>query len=289
MSWEKEVILKIADVIGRDVTLDSVSAIGGGSINDTYKIATNEGNFFLKKNLASLYPEMFEKEELGIKLLEQTNEITVPEIISTGEINNTSFLILDYIESGVIESNFWPEFGSKLANLHKHSSGFFGLDYNNYIGSLIQSNTKHLKWNEFFINERLNYQVKLARDSGKVGNDYVKNFDRFYRKLENIFPIEPPALVHGDLWSGNFMVNNIGQPVIIDPAVYYGHREMDLGMSKLFGGFDRQFYDSYNDHYPLEVGWRERLQYCNLYPLMVHVNLFGGSYLNSVKEILSRF
>jgi len=131
--------------------------------------------------------------------------------------------------------------------------------------------------------------VKMARDHGNAGSDTVRAFDRFYRKLDEIFPVEAPSLIHGDLWNGNYMVNENGEAVIIDPAVYYGHREMDLGMSKLFGGFSAGFYEAYNQQYPLEKDWKERLDYCNLYPLMVHVNLFGGGYLNSVKSILRNF
>ena len=179
--------------------------------------------------------------------------------------------------------------GRRLALLHKHSSDHFGLDHNNYIGSLVQSNRKHLSWTDFFREERLNAQVKLARNTGKLDKGVVSSFERFYNKLDEIFPVEPPALVHGDLWGGNFMVNENGVAVIIDPAIYYGNREMDIGMSMLFGGFSNEFYELYNQHYPLQPEWRNRIEYCNLYPLMVHVNLFGGGYLNSVNTILRQF
>ncbi len=122
-----------------------------------------------------------------------------------------------------------------------------------------------------------------------MGRETVQALSRFYAKLDELFPKESPALLHGDLWSGNFMVSEKGLAVIIDPAVYYGHREMDLAMSQLFGGFDASFYEAYQRNFPLENGWQQRLDYCNLYPLMVHVNLFGGSYLESVKRILVRF
>jgi fructosamine-3-kinase len=117
----------------------------------------------------------------------------------------------------------------------------------------------------------------------------TEQFERFFIRLPDIFPEEPASLVHGDLWSGNYMTGAGGQAVIIDPAVYYGHREMDIGMSRLFGGFAAGFYESYNHEYPLASGWLERVELCNLYPLMVHVNLFGGSYVNSVKNILRQF
>ncbi len=196
---------------------------------------------------------------------------------------------MKYIKSAPKHPDFWDSFAEKLAQLHKHSADQFGLDHDNYIGSLFQSNRYHNKWTDFFREERLNAQVIIARDNGAIGRETVNAFERFYKRLDEIFPVESPALLHGDLWGGNFMVNDKGDATIIDPAVYFGHREMDLGMSQLFGGFDRQFYETYHHHYPLEKGWQQRIDYCNLYPLMVHVNLFGDGYLNSVNPILNRF
>jgi len=129
----------------------------------------------------------------------------------------------------------------------------------------------------------------MAVGSGRLNTSLSKSFARFCNQVESIFPKEEPSLLHGDLWSGNFMVNNEGNACIYDPAVYYGHREMDIGMSKLFGGFDKAFYLAYNQEYPMEKGWERRVEYCNLYPLLVHVNLFGGGYASSVSAILSRF
>lgn len=289
MGWKEEIQDYLSNFFGFRVDITSYSYVGGGSINETFRVVTSNGDFFVKKNSASSYPGMFEKEQSGLALLSKAKVIATPEIIGNGKGQFDSFLILRSIDPAPMNSDFWHIFGKQLSDLHKISFEKFGLDHNNYIGSLNQSNHFHNSWSDFFREERLEPQLKLARDNGLIGRDITGQFQRFYNKIDSIFPKESPSLIHGDLWSGNFMVNENGLPVLIDPAVYYGHREMDLGMSKLFGGFNPEFYTSYNDHYPLERGWQERLNYCNLYPLLVHVNLFGGSYIQSVASIIGRF
>lgn len=287
--WKEAVITHLKDHLHSPVKLLSTSPVSGGDINQAYRFETSEGNFFVKKNSASRYPKMFEKEANGLELIASTKTIPVPEVILFGEDNDVSFLVLNIIETSVQQPDFWQSFAERLARLHKQSTDYFGLDHDNFIGSLTQSNTPHKKWTDFFREERLHSQVKLARDNGRIGIEIVKSFDRFYGKLDEIFPVEAPALVHGDLWGGNFMVNEKGEAIIIDPAVYYGSREMDLAMSKLFGGFSSEFYKYYDNFFPLEKGWQQRIDFCNLYPLMVHVNLFGGGYQESVKSILRKF
>lgn len=289
MPWKTAVEEILSQKFGKVVSIKSVSSVGGGSINDAYQIETSAGAFFVKKNSESRYPGMFEIEANGLELLANTNEIDTPKVVTFGSKADDSFLILNFVQSAEKQNGFWEDFGRRLGNLHKHSQEHFGLNHDNYIGSLSQSNKIHESWPDFFREERLETQVKLARDNGRMGRETVTAFDRFYSKLDELFPKEPPSLLHGDLWSGNFMVNEKGLVVIIDPAVYYGHREMDLAMSQLFGGFDESFYDAYHRNFPLEKGWQQRMDYCNLYPLMVHVNLFGDSYLDSVKRILARF
>jgi len=289
MSWKDQVKAKLETVTGEKAEILSVTPVGGGSINETFRLETSSGMYFVKKNSSSLYPQMFEKEALGLKILADTGEIPVPEVVAWDETNEEAFLIMKYIPPGTKSADFWETFAKRLAALHGHTDKMFGLDHDNYIGSLPQSNRRYRSWTDFFREERLEFQVKMARNAGKIGSNTIRQFERFYQKLEEIFPDEPPALIHGDLWGGNFIVNPEGEAVIIDPAVYYGHREMDLGMSQLFGGFHHSFYKAYNRYFPLEPGWQERLDYCNLYPLMVHVNLFGGGYLGSVKSILKKF
>ncbi len=267
----------------------SAYPLSGGSINDAFQIETNKGNFFLKYNNASKYPEMFGKEAKGLSLLRDAGEIDVPEVLHNSEAGQDAFLLLEYIGSSGQATDFWEDFGKSLATLHGHHNQRFGLDHDNYMGSLYQNNNFHDGWAGFFIEERLERQVKLARENGAIGRGLVSGFERLYRRLDEIFPETAPSLIHGDLWSGNFMVNAKGRACLIDPAVYWGHPEIDIAMTTLFGGFNSSFYEAYNRHNPLEKGWQNRLDIYNLYPLMVHVNLFGGGYLASVERIIGRF
>ena len=169
--------------------------------------------------------------------------------------------------------------------MHQQTHPKFGLEFDNYIGSLQQSNEQNKNWDDFFIQKRLQAQLSIGDFTANILSD----FDKLFQKIPNIFPAEKTALLHGDLWSGNFLAKGGDTPTLIDPAIYYGNREMDIAMSKLFGGFNSDFYFAYNESYPLENGWEERIQICNLYPLLVHVNLFGGGYINQVKNILSYY
>ncbi|MHC1706793.1 MAG: fructosamine kinase family protein [Bacteroidales bacterium] len=263
--------------------------LSGGCINQSYRLETTHGQFFLKYNLSSRYPGMFETEAMGLELLRDAGEIRVPEPILTSGVSDYSFILQEFISQTAYADNFWQDFGRRLARLHRHNHSIFGLDHDNYIGSLHQSNLPHADWISFFIEERLDRQIKLGLDEGNIPKSLLKNIEILYQRLPEIIPVEPPSLLHGDLWSGNFITDAKGDPCLIDPAVYYGHREVDLAMTKLFGGFNVSFYEAYNDVYKLEPGWKERMEIHNLYPLLVHVNLFGGGYLSSVESIIRRF
>ncbi len=284
-----EIIEKAISEQFGDCKVIGTRPISGGCINDAKRLQTTVGDFFIKVNSAIRFPGMFEAEAKGLKLLRSANELYVPKVITTGEFGGQQFLVTEFVESDIKADSFWEDFGTSLARLHRYSGNSFGLDHDNYIGSLAQSNTKADTWPSFFINNRLNPQLKLARDRGLVGEKLIKHFEGLYLKLPEIFPQEPPALLHGDLWSGNYMVSAEGRACIIDPAVYFGHREMDIAMTRLFGGFGYELYDAYNEEYPMEQGWEARMDICNLYPLLVHVNLFGGSYLSQVESIIRRF
>ncbi len=286
----KHLFNKVMDSRGEgNYTIEKLSLVGGGDINNSVKIETSKGYFFLKYNRAKEYPQMFDKEARGLRLLNETGEIKVPEVIGNAEDTTYSVLILEYINSSRRVADFFENFGRSLARMHNHYGEFFGLDHDNYIGNLPQSNKQHSDWTAFFISERLEKQITLAFNNNLIDKSTIKKFQSLYNHLEDFFPKEKPSLLHGDLWGGNYMVSEEGSACIIDPAVYYGHRLMDLGMSRLFGGFDPAFYVAYHEKHPLEDNWREAVEICNLYPLMVHVNLFGGGYLHSVKSILSQF
>tara|TARA_Y100001970_G_scaffold257166_1_gene335549 strand:- start:342 stop:1184 length:843 start_codon:yes stop_codon:yes gene_type:complete len=268
---------KLSPLFKNDFIVHSATAVSGGCISICYKLKTNYGYFFLKYNPASDV-NMFAAEAKGLKLIRSTNTIRVPEVIF---IEN-DFLLLEYVAPSF--SSSWINFGKSLADLHKNTNSFFGLDHDNFIGNLVQSNSLMDSWSEFYIKNRLLPQVNQKGFSSV----FLKKFDLLFAKIPSLFPKCSASLIHGDLWSGNFLMGK-DFVYLIDPAVYYGNREMDISMSKLFGGFDDSFYDSYNDYYPLENGWGDRVDLCNLYPLMVHVNLFGGSYYNQVVSILNKY
>ncbi|HLG04134.1 MAG TPA: fructosamine kinase family protein [Bacteroidia bacterium] len=269
------------------VTIDSMRTVGGGSINTCYEIQSSAGRYFLKENSSAEFPGMFEAEKRGLELLAEKKLFAIPFVHGIEENKGRSYLLMEWLERKSA-GNSWEEAGKKLAKLHCHSSLHFGLDHANYLGSLPQENTPFDSWSEFFANCRILPQIRMARNSGKIDPDLVSRAENFCAKADDIFPPEKPALLHGDLWSGNFFFSVKG-PALFDPAVYYGHHEMDLAMTKLFGGFEADFYAGYVKEFPPEKNWEQRVSYCNLYPLLVHVNLFGGGYVNDVKTILRAF
>ena len=273
----------------QEFTIHSAQPLSGGSINNVYLLKANNGQSCIKYNKAGAYPGMFEKEEQGLTILRDANEVKVPGVITVQNTGSYSYILLEYISSSKRIPRFMEDFGHSLAALHRHSSVSFGLDHNNFMGSLPQNNTMHDDWSSFFIEERLEPQLMSAKDSGYFSRDDSACFQRLFNQFHKICPAEKPSLVHGDLWGGNYIISEEGRACLIDPAVYYGHREVDIAMSTLFGGFDPEFYSSYNEAYPMEKGWKERLDIYNLYPLLVHLNLFGAGYLGSIERIIRRF
>lgn len=260
-----------------------VKNLAGGDINQVYSTK----NSVFKINVAADFPEMFKREAEGLDALREG--VRTPFVLDQGEFEKIQFLELELIREGVKSSEFWNKFGKQLAQLHQLTNDRYGFEKDNYIGSLKQSNNYKNSWKNFLAEERLQPMIEMAVNSGEVNYVESKPIENFYKKIGEIYPIEKPALIHGDLWGGNFLAAENGDPVLIDPAVYFGHREMDIGMMQLFGGFENSIFESYNEHYPLEKNWRQRTEFNQLYPLLVHVNLFGRSYWSRVSATLDQF
>lgn len=275
---------------GRSINSLRCLSVGGGSINDTYQLIANDSTyFFLKTNKVSRYPGLFEKEKEGLLYLASQGRIATPRVIFCGGDGENQFLLLEYIAPGPRTERFWEKFGEQLASLHHCTQPQHGFSTDNYMGSLAQSNTLMRSWTEFFINQRILPQVELSVQKHLLSKTHVDLFQQLYKKLDEVFGPEPTSLLHGDLWSGNFLCNEKSEPVLIDPAVYYGHRSVDLGMTTLFGGFDRRFYQSYQYHFPFPGNHEDQWEICNLYPLLIHLNLFGQGYLGKILDTLKRY
>lgn len=273
-----------------NLKIASAGPLTGGDIHRAALLETADGRqFFLKYNTGPTAAVMFRTEALGLALLGAPRVIAVPKVHGHGEVDEHAYLLLEYVAPGHRNRLFWEEFGRSLAALHGTTAAQFGFAHHNFIGSLPQSNTRHDSWPDFYATERLLPQMALARAQNRLETGDEKLLISLCKKLAALCPEEPPALTHGDLWSGNFLCNAAGKPVLIDPAAAFAHRETDLAMSRLFGGFDPAFYHSYEEAWPLAPGFEERLEIYQLYYLLVHVNLFGVGYVAGVQSILRKW
>lgn len=272
------------------ITSVKCTPVAGGSINHTFRMTLNgDRHYFLKVNEADKFPGLFVEERIGLQTLEGPGLIRIPAVIGNPLINEDQILVLEWISEGSRTSRFWKQFGEQLAALHGVQHDLFGFTRNNFMGALPQSNRQHADWNHFFISERLEPQLRLALDKKLLSVKEVRQFEKLYIRVPQIFSPSRPVLLHGDLWSGNFLCDEQSRPVLIDPAVYFGHPSVDLAMTTLFGGFDKSFYDSYNYASPFPTNYHEQWEVCNLYPLLVHLNLFGESYRQAITETIRRY
>lgn len=279
----------LQEALETEIQIISSSAESGGCINNAIHLNTTEGHYFLKWN-DRVPDDMFIKEANGLELLHRSGALKIPAPICQGKIGNKNYLLLEYIHSGKPSKQYWEELGHNLAQLHHdNTSTKYGLEYDNYIGKLYQKNKLYDTWIEFFVQNRLEVQLKLALENGEVDKQFAHRYRNFYKLLPSLLPDSASSLLHGDLWSGNVMVDSDGQACLFDPATYYGHREIELAFTHMFGGFGSGFYSAYQEAYPLDPGFEERIDIYNMYPSMVHVNLFGGSYLSGVERVLRRF
>lgn len=266
----------------------SATLVAAGNHNQGIRLACSEGTFFLKLNFDH-EKDILAREAQGLDLLRKSTFLKVPEVYGYGRVEDYNYLLTEFLAGGKKQPNYWENLGIGLAHLHLTQRETFGLESDNFIASLYQKNPDKDDWLDFFIEQRLEPLLGKAYFDRLIPLDFLKKFQEIYPKLGGIFPKEKPSLVHGDLWSGNVIPTDSGEPSLIDPAIYFGHREMDLAFSRLFGGFDRQFYDSYESALPLEPEFESRIGVYNLYPLLVHLNLFGEAYLPGIQKIINRF
>ncbi|HEX7668294.1 MAG TPA: fructosamine kinase family protein [Polyangiaceae bacterium] len=263
--------------------------VSGGDINDAHAVSLADGRTVFVKSNDGADPAMFPAEARGLAFLAEPGLLRVPRVlaVSAGVAGAPSFLVLEYLESAPRAPGFDEALGRGLASLHRAGEQTFGLGCDNFIGRLPQSNRAHRTWPGFYREERLAPQLRRASDSGLATPRMKSSMERLLARLDDLVgPSEAPARLHGDLWGGNLHVDDSGKPCLIDPACYNGHREVDLAMMRLFGGFSAGTFAAYEEVFPLSPGHQERVPLYQLYPLLVHLNLFGGSYAGAVERAL---
>ena len=284
----------ITDIFGDGLTIRQRTAVSGGDINRAYCLTLSDGRkLFLKENYAENLP-FFIRETEGLEAIGDTGTISVPGLFAYGLDGKSSFLLMDYIEPCRRNADYYEDFGRRLAKMHgadcsKYTpDGRFGFLHDNYIGAGYQENTVEDSWIGFFRERRLLPQIRRAERYFDASE--MARMDRLLEKLEDILiEAEKPALLHGDLWSGNHMTGSDGRAWLIDPAVYVGHPEADIAMTELFGGFPEAFYEGYFGTKQRPSGYDDRRDIYNLYHLLNHLNLFGSSYLGSVMRTVNRY
>ncbi|MBR8836686.1 MAG: fructosamine kinase family protein [Stigonema ocellatum SAG 48.90 = DSM 106950] len=280
-----EIDAHISQVTGEKFHSQQRRSVGGGCINQGYAVCDDQRTYFVKLNQASQVT-MFEVEALGLQQMLQTSTIRVPKPICWGIAGNSGYLVLEWLEIGGGNTKSWFEMGRKLAAMHKTASNQgFGWDMNNTIGSTPQINTWTANWAEFYAKHRLGYQFQLAK---RRGGDFPQQKDLLTAIPELLTHQPQPSLVHGDLWSGNAGCTTSGEPVIFDPATYFGDREVDIAMTELFGGFPAAFYHGYNEFWCLDQGYERRKNLYNLYHILNHFNLFGGGYASQANRMIAQ-
>lgn len=287
----RAVARRLGEAGGEEVEIASAVPVGGGSINRAYRVDLAGGRRLFVKAHDSAPRAMFEREAEGLAALVAASALRVPREPLPGAAGGVSFLAMEWIESGRPGAGFFERFGRGFARLHRTTAARrFGFAHDNWLGASPQPNGWTGDWVEFWRRHRLGHQLRLARANGLSDRTLDRLGDRLAARLGEWIdlPEEPPCLLHGDLWGGNYLAGADGEPVLIDPACYYGHREADLAMTRLFGGFSPEFYRAYEEEWPLPPGSAERLAIYELYHLLNHLNLFGRSYRGRCVAILER-
>lgn len=278
----------LEDTLGAPIHDRSISPVGGGSIHQAIQFSTGGQSYFLKFNHLREAAN-FAAEAHNLQVLGARSPLRVPKVHFRGETASHSFLLMEYIAPGRETTAYWQQLGRQLAQQHREMGPNFGWDSPNFIGRLPQQNEWKTEWWEFFITQRLQPMEQLGRQLGYLNAAHSKRFEKLYQNIAAIRLYCAPSLLHGDLWSGNRICDAEGQPVLVDPACYYGHHEVELAFTRLFGGFPSIFYEAYQAAYPLQAGWEDRVDLFNLYPLLAHLNMFGTGYRWEVESILAKY
>lgn len=285
-AWH-EISKQISLATNRHFEIKETSVVGGGCINQTYRITDGTQRYFVKSNKPGCLA-MFEAEAAGLMEIHQSHTLRVPLPVCYGQNDHAAWLVLEYLDINAGARGNASELGMQLAAMHRTTAKEFGWLRNNTLGQTPQINTTSSDWLNFWQTHRLGYQLDLAKTNGfngklqELGEQLLINLEQFFSRTSPL-----PSLLHGDLWSGNYAYDQMGNPVIFDPAVYYGDRETDIAMTELFGGFPADFYSAYRHHYPLDPGYNVRKVVYNLYHVLNHLNLFGSNYRHQAEQMMS--
>jgi fructosamine-3-kinase len=270
-----------------DIKIDSIIPVSGGDIAKAFLIKSPGKNLFAKSMSGDGGASILRAEQEGLNAIFNCDYVSTPQVLGLIDYNDDHLLIMEYIEHGRFRDD--KALGKMLASLHMNSSEGHGWDGPNFIGSLDQSNEASTSWPEFWRDQRLRPQIDLARQNDLLPTSISHGLDKLLSVVHDIAPDANPSLLHGDLWNGNVVFNVDGEPFFIDPSVYFGHREVDLAMMMLFGGFEWSTFDVYNAEFPLLSDWQDRMAFYQIYYVLVHVNLFGAGYLSSLEEKVGNY
>ena len=284
-SW-RTIEQSIRNVTGTTFSIQKLTAVGGGSINTCYQAGSGQQFYFVKLNRPD-NAAMFETEAAGLRALEKNSSLRIPQVICSGLTDAHAFLVLEWLELKSANTRSDQLLGEKLAQLHAIEQPYYGWHDDNYIGSTPQPNQRSHDWLAFFAEHRLGFQLRLAANHG-ASRSMLEKGEVLLTHLEQYFSgYQPrPSLLHGDLWGGNYAMEQSGQPVIFDPACYYGDREADIAMTELFGGFGPDFFQAYQHNLQLDAGYTIRKKLYLLYHVLNHFNLFGGGYANQASSLM---
>ena len=282
-----EVEKHLSEKLGQNVTIQSFDSVGGGCINHASKIKTNAGTFFLKWN-TNCAADIFIREAESLNELNKAadGQLIIPKVYAAKEVSETpGFLVQEYLVPSYSVSGDDEKLGRGLAVIHKYSYPEFGFFHDNYCGATLQNNEWKNNWPAFFKENRLRFLLNLIQNERPLPVSEMKIYDSLLQKIQELIPSESkPVLIHGDLWSGNFMNTEKG-PALIDPASYYADREMEFSIITMFGGFSQKFFDAYHSENPLPAHWKERNRLYQLYHILNHYYLFGGGYQSQAMQI----